>query len=147
MIMQTFLSIFWYFLAIRHPNDRIKAFLDLYLANLLHKSSKTKVPKDGSFQWFLESIVYLFQKMPNLQKNKQKVHKNNGKRELKINAQASKSLDVTKKGRKSMLTKAPKYQPQPRSLGKSGTWRSLKSRGVKCQLIFQWITEGGLMEL
>ena len=40
-----------------HLNDQIKASLDQRLANHVLETSKTKVPKDGSFQRFLESIV------------------------------------------------------------------------------------------
>ena len=35
----------------------VKASLDLRLKNHLHKPSKIKVPKDGSFQWFLKVII------------------------------------------------------------------------------------------
>ena len=58
LIMHTFLVIFWYFLAMHHLNDRIKASLDLKLTTDLHKLSKTKVPKNNSFQCFLESIIF-----------------------------------------------------------------------------------------
>ena len=39
----------------RHLNDLLKALIDLRWTNHLHKFSKIKGPKNGSFQLFLES--------------------------------------------------------------------------------------------
>ena len=55
--MHSFLVTFWHFLPMRHPNGTITALLKLRCTNTVHKTSKTKVPKDSSFQWFLESIA------------------------------------------------------------------------------------------
>ena len=58
MILYIFLVVLWYFLALRHLYETyFKAWSDLRWTNQLHNLWKTKVPKDGSFQWFLESIA------------------------------------------------------------------------------------------
>ena len=60
--MHTLLGIFRYFLAMHHLNDKIKVPIDLWWANLLHKSSKTKATKDGIFKmipWVLYFLIFV----------------------------------------------------------------------------------------